>query len=207
MKTLQSLSLGLLLTFFAQVGVAADIPGGLIRTAEGMASNTFEMMLSPGYMISQQGGAYLTSELRYQAGDDIGLGIGVGAGEVGFNIGANATWYLLPDIAGQPAVSILGGLYLNRLDPANYFVLRFSPTVSKSYKTDWGRITPYGGFNLSPSFQLGNSYSEFSVKTSLGLEFSAQSLNGLNLWAEVGVGVISSFNEIVLGLSYPFKSL
>jgi hypothetical protein len=189
-----------------QVAEAADVPGGLIRNAEGMPSKTFEVVLSPGFIIDP-GGAYLGSEVRYQAGEDVGLAFGFGSGEIGFNFGANGTWYILPDIAGQPALSILGGLYFNRVVANNYFVLRFTPTISKSYKVDEAKLTPYAGVNLSPSFRLGSAQNEFSVKTSTGIEVAASALNGINLWAEVGIGIFQSYNELVFGLSYPFKSI
>lgn len=185
---------------------AADIPGGLLRNSEGLETHTYEMVLSPSYLLSQ-GGAYLTSELRYQAGEDIGVAFGFGAGEVGFNFGANATWFIVPDLETQPAVAVLGGIYLSRVIPDNYVVFKVAPMLSKTYKMEWGKLTPYAGLEFFPSVRLGTSVNELSMKSSMGVEFILKSMNGLKLRSEVGVAVLQSFNEMAFSISYPFKAL
>jgi len=186
----------------------ADIPGGLVHNGEGLKSNTYELLVSPAYdMQSGTGGAYLSSSIRYQPNDDFGVGFGFGAGEPGYNFGLNGVWYVLPDTPNQPAFAILGGVYMNRIAPANFFVVKAVPMVSKGFKMDWGKVTPYAGLHLTPSFRLGQPANVFSMKTSLGSEFSLKSLNNLHLWAEVDVGVLESPQEVVVGVSYPFNAL
>lgn len=206
MKTFFQRVLCALSVFFAVPAFCADIPGGLLRDGEGQAKNTYEMVLSPSYLLGQ-GGAYLSSELRYQVGEDIGLAFGFGAGEVGFNFGANATWYIVPDLSSQPAVSVLGGLYLSRIIPDNFLVFKIAPMLSKGYKMDWGKVTPYAGLQLLPSLRLASGPNEFSVKTSMGVEFAISSMNGLKFRTEVGIAILQTYNELAIGISYPFKAL
>lgn len=191
--------------FFSAICFAGDVPEGLVRTGDILPSDTYEMVLSPSYMLSPDG-AYLSSEVRYQPNDDFGVGFGFGAGEIGFNFGVNGSWYILPDIAGQPALAIIGGLYFNRLDQANYFVFNVTPVVSKMVSVSWGKITPYAGLHLAPSFGLGAG-NEFSMRTSMGAEFNIQALDAVRLWTEFGISLVNGVNEIVLGVSYPFSAL
>ncbi|MCX6101992.1 MAG: hypothetical protein NT000_01850 [Proteobacteria bacterium] len=185
---------------------SADIPGGLARISEGLPNNTYEVALSPAYTL-QPGGAYLTSELRYQANEDFGAGFGFGAGEIGFNFGANGTWYIAPDVDSQPAFSILGGVYLNRVQQSNYLALRVVPTLSKMIAQDWGKITPYVSFQGTPSFRLGEPDNSFSIRTNVGTLFEIKALQGIRLFTELGLAVMNSNSELVFGLSFPFKAL
>lgn len=193
-------------TCFATISHAVEVPGGLIRTGEGIAPDQYEFLMSPVYVMSPTG-AYLASEVRYQANEDFAAGLSFGAGEVGFNIGANGTWYILPDLEGQPALGVMGGLYFNRLKPSNWFVVKVAPVVSKTVKQDWGTLTPYAGIHFTPSFRLGEPYNELSVKTSLGTAFAIKAMNGLRLWGEFDLGVANSVHEVVVGLSYPFSGI
>lgn len=190
----------------ATLATAADRPGGLTRTAVNLKAQTYELLLSPAYTIAP-GGAYLTSELRFQPSEDLGLGFGFGAGEIGFNFGGNAVWHILPDVKSQPGFALMGGLYFNRVAPGNYFVVRISPLVSKQFTVGWGKVTPYAGLHLAPSFRLGQAENDFSLKGSTGVEFDVTGWNGLHIWTEFGLGLHHSAHELVLGVSYPFAAL
>ncbi len=192
--------------FLGQALSATDVPGGLIRTAESLKINTYELVLSPQYVISEKG-TYLTSELRYQVNEDLSTGFGFGSGELGFNFGAHGVWHVSPDLDYQPAFAIVGGLYFNRINSTNYMVLKFAPTVSKSYHLNWGEIGPYAGLQLSPSFGLGVAGSKFSMRASMGSQLIITAFSGLRLWLEAGLSISQSFNEIGFGISYPFAAL
>jgi len=195
-----------ILSCFAVVAGAAERPGGLSRTAASMATGQYEVLLSPAWTIAP-GGAYLTSEMRFQSNDDLGVGVGFGAGEIGFNVGVNAVWYVAPDMASQPAFAVLGGLYFNRFDLENYFVVKITPIVSKEFKTSFGKVSPYAGMHVTPSFRLGEALNQLSLKASTGLQFAVASMSGAHLWSEFGVGILNSNHEVVFGLSYPFTGL
>ncbi|MFM8316644.1 MAG: hypothetical protein ACKOA8_20370 [Deltaproteobacteria bacterium] len=185
---------------------SADIPGGLARISEGLPNNTYEVALSPAYTL-KPGGAYLTSELRYQANEDFGAGFGFGAGEVGFNFGVNGTWYIAPDVDSQPAFSVLGGIYLNRVVQSNYLAIRVAPTLSKMIPQDWGKVTPYASAQMTPSFRLVEADNNFSIRTNVGTLFELKAMQGLRIFTELGLAVMNSNSEIVFGISYPFKAL
>ncbi len=195
------------LTLSAQV-YGVDRPGGLVSTATSIPKNTYEVILSPAYAVSP-GGAYLSSELRMMPWDDVGLAFGFGAGELGFNIGGNGTWFVSPDVAGgQPAFAVQGGLYFNRVASLNYFVLQVTPKTSKTFQTSWAKITPYAGLPLGPSFALGGAATnQFTMKASTGVEFAMKDWGGLHVWTEFGFGILHSVHELVLGVSFPFTAL
>ena len=177
-----------LVTLFSLASVAADIPGGMNRSAEVLPSNSYEVLLSPGFTL-EPSGAYLSSEVRYQANEEMAAGLGFGAGEVGFNFGLSGTWYILADDGQQPGVSLSGGLHFNRLLESNYFAVRISPTVSKNLSVTWGRISPYASAHLTPNFRLGSPENNLAVKTSIGTEFLVRPWGDMRLVAEAGVGV------------------
>lgn len=195
-----------LLSLFCLSTLAADIPGGMNRSAEALPSNSYEMLLSPGFTLDPQG-AYLSSEVRYQANEEAAAGFGFGAGEVGFNFGLTGTWYVMADDGTQPGLSVSGGLHFNRLLESNYFAVRISPTVSKNIGVNWGRITPYATAHLTPNFRLGAPDNSLSLKASLGTEFLVKPWGDMRLVAEAGVGVASSVSEFMLAVAYPFVAL
>lgn len=196
----------LLVIIFCELSVGADVPGGLLRTAESLQTNHYEFLLSPQYLISEKG-AHLSADLRYQVNDDFGTGFGFGSGEIGFNFGAFAHWYLLPELDNQPAFSIMGGLYFNRVEENQYLVVKTIPTMSKTFKFGWGTVQPYAGLALSPSFGFGVATSDFSMKTSMGSVFVVRALSGIKLWCEAGLNLSHSYNEVSLGVSYAFEAL
>jgi hypothetical protein len=192
--------------FFSVFSYAAELPGGLTRTSEAMANNTYEFVLGPGYSFSPNG-AYLSSEIRYQANEDFGAGFGFGAGESGFNFGLNGSWYVFPDLHNQPAFSVLGGIYFNRLDQANYFVVKVAPMVSKTFKMSWGKVTPYAGVHLAPSFRLSQPDNTVALKSTFGSEFAISDLSGVKLFTEFNLGISNSPHSISVALAYPFVAL
>jgi len=198
----------LVLAFLVSSSViwAAAVPGGTIRSAESMGLRTYELVLSPAITLAPSG-AYLSSELRYQPAEDIGAGLAFGAGQVGFNFGSYAVWHILPDLETQPAFSILGGLYFNRFELANYFVVKMAPTLSKTWRWDGGRVSPYVALPFSPSFRLGDPRNDLTMKVSVGTELVLSSLQGMRLWTEVGLGLMESAHEVVIAASYPFTAL
>ncbi len=196
-----------LITFLSVSAFASDVPGGMVRDASQLKANTYEMVLSPAYLMDPPA-AYLSSEIRYQPNEDLGVGFGFGAGEVGFNFGVNGTWYVTPRSEGDVSLSVLGGVYFNRLSPSNYFVFRVAPVVSQSFGYAWGTVTPYAGAQLSPSFALTQYVSnKVSLRTVLGAQFALKDMGGMRLWTEAGIGLFASNHEIALGISYPFTAL
>ena len=198
------------LLFFAltisTLSFAVERPGGLNHTAVGEKAGTYEVLLSPALTLSPSG-AYLSSEFRYQASEDLSIAGGFGSGEVGFNLGGNVIWYVAPDLESQPAFAVLGGLYFNRFDNNNYFVVKVTPIVSKEFRTGWGSVSPYAGMHVTPSFRLNEASNQIALKTSTGLQFKVKELGGLQLWSEFGVGLVNANHEVVVGLSYPFADI
>ena len=192
---------------------AVDMPGGLMQISDTLKKELYEFVLSPGYVMSPTG-AYLSAGIRTQTNQDISAGLAMGAGEVGWHVGAHATWHILPDVDMQPAFGITGGLYLDRIETkgtlpvkASYFVVKVTPMISKSVKMSWGTLTPYSGLNMAPSFRLGEAQNEFSVKGSFGMMTALKNLSGIRLWTEVGIAVSNSQHEVIFGLSYPFSAI
>lgn len=192
--------------FGSSLAFSADLPGGFLRTAENLPPSTYELLVSPSYRVSGDG-AYLTSELRYQPLEMIGVGAGFGAGETGLSFGVNGTWYLFTHSNVDPEVAILGGLYFNRVEAANYFVLKLAPTVSRTFYLSWGEFVPYAAAQLSPSFRLGDPANQLSVKGATGIMTSIRSLEGLRFLTEFSWGLLNSSYEVSFAIAYPFVAL
>lgn len=202
-KALFAFTLALVLS---NVSVAADVPGGLIRSADSLPTNTYELVLTPGYTF-RPNGAYMSAEIRYQPNEDFGVGFGFGAGEAGFNFGMNGSWFIVPDMENQPGVSILAGAYFNRVTEINYFNVKVAPIVSKRFEVEFGRLTPYGGLHISPSFRLGQPENTVAVKATLGSNWEVHAFNGLKVFTEGNLGLNNSIHELLVGFSYPFAAL
>lgn len=192
----------LIIIFVSYMAVAMDKPGGIARTAESQPVGTYEVLLSPAITLNYAG-AYLASELRYQPNDDVGVGLGFGAGQAGFHVGGQGVWYIAPDLETQPAFALVGGAYFSRFDQSDYFLVKFTPMVSKQINTSWALVTPYAGVTLSPIFRMASSQTLVGMKLSAGAETRLHNWKGIRLWAEMGVGVLNAVSEIVFGLSYP----
>lgn len=215
-----TVSLFIGVSFISSLGFAADVPGGLLRTAEPVSVNTYEVMMAPSFTgrgDESEPGMFLTTEFRYQVFTPLNVGFGLGAGQTGFNFGANASWNVLPAVEFTPQLSVLGGLYFNQRGNRDYFVVKFTPIVSQTFFTEWGDVTPYAGLQLTPSFLLdqltqveqaaGVETSVLSVRTSLGAQFGFRNLQGFRLLMEGGIGIEKSSWEVALGISYPFNAI
>jgi hypothetical protein len=185
---------------------AVDLPGGMLRTAENLPPTTYEMLISPSYIFSTKG-AYLTSELRYQPVEAFAVGGSFGAGVPGFNVGANAVWYPFAHSNIEPELSLLGGLYFNRVDSNDYFLIRLAPTISKTYFSGWGEVIPYASVQLTPSFRMDKAETQASLKAALGTQLSLRVLEGLRFTTELGFGLVHSQYNLAVALSYPFLVL
>lgn len=190
----------------SMVSFASEVPTGLTRSAETLKINTYEFVLSPAYTFKPNG-AYLTSEIRYQANEDFGAGMAFGAGEAGFHFGITGMWYVFPDLDSQPGFSVLGGVFMNRVEQANYFAVKVAPMVSKSFKTGFGKVAPYAGLHFTPSFRLGEPENSMGVKATVGNEFMIQGLNGTKLFTEFNLGLSNSPHMISIAMAYPFVAL
>jgi len=198
---------GLFLSFgFSSLSLAADTPSALMRVAESADVYSYEVLLTPQYLIDPDG-SYLSSELRYQLSEDWGAGVGFGSGQIGFNIGGHAVWYVTPDLKSQPAFSILGGFYFNRFADQSFLVMRVVPTISKTVGMSWGRVTPYAGLHFAPSFAFGDAKDVFSIRTTMGGQVDIHALGGLKMWGEFGLAIEESLHQIAFGLSFPFEGL
>jgi hypothetical protein len=186
---------------------AADIPGSHMRTATQLPVNTYEMMISPAFVMGGKG-AYLSAEIRYQPYEVFQAGFGFGAGELGFNFGVHGVWNILPQLKLVPQVAILGGMYFNRVEGNNFFVVKVAPTISHTFQFEWGDLTPYGAMSLAPSFRLVEAASnQFSMKMSLGNQLNLKGTDGLRIMTEFSLGVLNSTYEVGVGITYPFAAL
>jgi len=183
---------------------AADVPGGFVKNVEQMPMESYELVITPAYLLSPAG-AYLSSEVRHQYNEHFAGGFGFGAGELGFNLGVSGLVHVMPK-AIQPSFGVVGGLYFNRVSIENYLVFRIVPTLSHEFSTEMGKITPYAALQLTPAIGLGSA-SKFGVRASGGAKFALQSTEGLALWTELGIGLVNSVSEVAIGISHPFLAL
>lgn len=201
----RALFLSALLSLFS--ARAADVPGAYMRTANQMAANTYEVMISPSYVLTDGGGAYMNAELRYQPYEAFGTAFGFGAGELGFNFGLQGIFHVAPQMKLVPRFAVVGGAYFNRVASANYFTIKLAPTISHTFILEWGDITPYGALVLSPSFRLSGAANQASLKTTLGAKAGIKGMDGLQLLGEFSIPISQSTGEISIGLTYPFAAL
>lgn len=203
------LFLGLVLCFSA---TAVDTPNALMRTADGIGVNNFEIMVSP-QVVFEPNGAYLNAEARYQPAEELDVGFGFGAGQVGYNFGAFVNWHVFPDLEGQPAFSVLGGLHYNRIEELEsdvaspFFVLRAAAIFSETFRLGWGIVTPYGGGVVAPSFRLSEADNQISLRAAMGAQVALDQVPGMRVMMEFGMGIHNSPHQLAVGVSYPLGGL
>lgn len=194
-----------LITGFVVVAWGADIPGGMMRTAENLQVKSYELVISPSFLTANKG-TYLTSELRYQPYDAMGVSASFGAGDLGLQLGVQGVWYLFAHANIEPEVSLLGAVHLNRVSDTNFFVFRLAPTVSQTFYLGWGELIPYSNVQMAPSFGLAQPTNQLSLKWGLGAQTSLHALDSLRIIGEMGVGLMNSTHQFSVAIAYPFST-
>ena len=135
------------------------------------------------------------------------MGFGFGAGELGFNFGVNAVWHLIPAKDSDLEFAVIGGVYFNDFAENNYFVPRVVPTLSQTFFTTWGQVSPYVGVSMAPAFRLGPADSLFASRAAGGVQLVFRRMDGLRILTEMGLNLSNSNHQISVGISYPFEPM
>jgi hypothetical protein len=159
----------------------------------------------------------ILSELQY-VGDPSGLNLvggfdaGVsqssnirvlaGVGSVSFQTGLFYKWIPFPDYGDQPAIGLMVGGVWARYHSENYPSLRVHPLVSKSFETDYGKLTPYA--SLPFGVTSGPTKNTYPLQLTLGGEWKPIDIESWRFMAEVGMNLNESFNYISVGATYFF---
>ncbi len=176
--------------------------GPVMRNAFPPPDTTYELIVSPLFLTSIAEPVHV-SELRYQIFSNLNLAASLGVWTKGFSLGFPFTWFYEDD-SFDPQIAILFGPYFEWISDTKYVSLRFAPFFSKSFYSEWGEITPYLAFEVTPSLYINNKSYRFLIKSVAGLQFALDKLEGLRFSTELGFGITNTFSYFAIGISYPF---
>lgn len=175
----------------------------LLSTGDIVAQNQFQGLgYIEGILDEDYEGLTANARASYGVNEEFQLEAELGLGKIDFTFGAFAKWVPIPDVEGQPAIGVRGGVSYMKYDDFSQTSIVAMPFLSKAFQTDVGRVSPYVGIPLGV-----NSYdddSDFFTRLAVGSELSQTQLENVRIIGEVGFELSKSFSSITVGAAYDF---
>ncbi|MBS1983161.1 MAG: hypothetical protein JST16_03230 [Bdellovibrionales bacterium] len=130
----------------------------------------------------------------------------VGTGSIDFQGGALAKFNLLPDLDNQVGLAFLGGLsYLHDSVgdvSLSGVLLSLGVLVSKTFKVDFGAISPYAAYQFEPFFWEQETIYPHTLV--LGTKWDPASAAPWGFYSELSISLHRSVYGLSVGLSHTF---
>lgn len=178
------------------------------ETAEILPDNFFSIGVAPQITLSDND--YLDSG-RFDTSvfvdghifDAVDARITAGTGAVDFWTEASVKWIPFPDVEGQPAMGIRGGLLYSRekYDNKNdsWLDLRVIPMLSKRSTTSGGDVIPYAAVPINIPLDGGKTALQFAV----GAQWYPW--RDIYVGTEFDLSLQNSFSSISAYIMFPFE--
>ncbi len=130
-----------------------------------------------------------------------------GVGSVDYYLGAFWKWIPFPDTVDQPAIGGRMGVVFADLNNLSTYGVNVTPMISKSFDTNYGDFTPYGGIEMGLLNNVSDTF--FSMQAIAGLEWKPNkwdypALEDMQFLIEYGFEVDDAFDYLSFGASYDF---
>lgn len=199
-NTLVASIIGLTLGFASQAN--AGITHSVADAAPVIGEGEYSGRLVADILLNNGGGLNITPRIKTglldQYVDITGV---IGAGKTDWQVGAIAKYNLLPDIAGQVALSFLGSAHLLKTTSTS-LQLGFGSVVSKKMQASFGEVTPYG--SLEVDFLIRKKGSFIPVHLNAGAIWAPMSTGPWAFISELQLSLARGDFAIALGTSYRF---
>lgn len=189
--------------------LAAALPAhayfSTLSTADALEQDQYEAGFEMQYILNKIAGANFIGHFNMGMGKGRELDFLLGTGSTNFQLGAFFKTNPIPDVAGQPGISVMAGsIYANK-DGAYTWSFRLHPIISEKFKlTEKTYITPY------LTLPLGVTFSSVSTTVPIQLAFGAEWLpdffSNIRIMGEAGFEINSSFSYYTVALKIPFDS-
>lgn len=175
----------------------------LLSTGDILPENKFQLLgYAEGVLDKGYNGININARGSYGLSEDFQVDGELGVGKFDVTLGAFIKWVPIPDIEGQPAVGVRGGVSYFKWNDFSQTSLVAMPFVSKAFTVNFGRLSPYAGLPLGVNTY--NSHSDFFTRLALGSELSQTEWENIRFIAEAGFELSKSFSSITVGASYDF---
>ncbi len=135
----------------------------------------------------------------------------VGTGATDINLGVAAKWMPIPDLQNQPALGFIFDFdwISDQVGNADfdYTTLRMSPLISKSFKWEYGVMTPYAAVPLGLRYLLDDAGAnqdefDFFVQLTFGAELNFEAYENLTFFGEAGFDIEEAITYFSLAARY-----
>jgi hypothetical protein len=196
----------LFVCLFAASQAFAGAATSLMQTAAVQAPGEFEIKVQNDIIFNAGGGLNISPHLLTGLIENfLDLDVYFGTGKTEFQVGALTKYNLLPDVPGQAALAFTGGLtYINNFSDAdckNCVLLSTGMLVSKSFETEFGKVTPYGA--LQPELLMGSN-SALLITALVGSKWQFQQTAPWNFYSEFAASLRYAHWYLGIGAGYPF---
>ncbi len=173
-----------------------------LDTADILEANRYRLQVEPQIVSGNASGSNVTVRMDSALGIDSQIKGILGLGSFDFQAGLLYKWAPIPDMEGQPAMSIAGGLSYANYSGQDLVTVKIYPIISKKFNWEMGIIKPYGSLPLGMASK--NGVSTYPVQLALGTEVHFKDIKDLDFYGEVGIDVKDAFNYISIGIAAYF---
>lgn len=168
-------------------------------TADLVASQRYKLGIAPQFIVTERDGANIVARADTGISDDSSIRALFGFGSVDIQVGGFYKWAPVPDIEGQPAMALMGGVLFASDSGGGELSLRLHPIISKKFPTASVLFNPY--FSLPIGLTAVDGDTLFPIQAAIGLEFRVEDLKTVQFLAETGINLNDSFSYITIGAS------
>lgn len=176
----------------------------LMTTGDMVEANQFQALGYLEHIFNRYDGTNINARGTMGINDELSGDIELGLGELDIMIGAFAKWVPIPDHDKQPAIGIRGGISYIDEDSFTQTSITAMPFLSKSFNTEYGKYTPFGGIPFGLNSNDKDDY--FTARLALGTEWTPadEEFKQLRVIGELGFNLSKSFGSFNLGASWNF---
>jgi hypothetical protein len=173
-----------------------------LDTGEVIQPQHYRAMIMPQLIFDEFEGTNVLAAFDTGISEDQQIRGFLGIGEIDFQIGANYKWIPFPDVEGQPAIGLIGGIQWMKIADRNALSLRIGPIVSKKVETEVGDFTPYASLPLGLTDYANSTF--VPVQFNAGTEWRTLQFDQLTFMTELGLNITKSFSYLAIGALYYF---
>jgi hypothetical protein len=173
-----------------------------LDTGEVIQPEHYRAMLMPQLIFDKIEGTNVLAAFDTGIAEDQQIRGFLGIGEIDFQVGANYKWVPFPDVEGQPAIGLIGGIQWMKIADDNLLSLRVGPLVSKKVETEVGDFTPYASLPIGLTDYKNSTY--MPIQFAAGTEWRTLQFDQLTFMTELGLNITKAYSYLALGVLYYF---
>lgn len=167
-------------------------------TGDILKKDEYRVGVTPQFIVDPDSDFNLSAYADMGFNRDFNLRAVLGFGD-NFHTGIFANYVPVPDVEGQPAIGVLGGVMIARpgadLTEVSF---RAHPFASKKFETEIGVFDAYGALPIGLRFLDGDT--DLPAQLTFGTNWLTYNFQNVMFNAELGIDVSESFSYIAIGV-------